>query len=123
MISSRLNECRILAVEDEYFLAMDLKRDLAAAGAHVLGPVPSIQKALAIIASELRIDGAVLDINLSGEMSFPVADALMLRRVPFVFTTGYVDGDLGKRYRHIGRCEKPTRFPVLLEALTTAISG
>ena len=123
MTASPLHDRRILAVEDEYFLAMDLERDLAEAGAHVLGPVPSIEQALAIIASEPDIDGAVLDINLAGDMSFPVADALLSRHIPFVMTTGYVDNDLGKRYPHITRCEKPTQFPKLLAALTAAMTA
>lgn len=121
MATSPLRDHRILAVEDEYYLAMDLERDLVAAGAYVLGPVPSVEQALALIASEPDMDAAVLDINLGGEMSFPVADALVARGIPFVIATGYVDGDLTKRYPGIPRCEKPIEFAKLSAALASAL--
>jgi DNA-binding response OmpR family regulator len=123
MTSSLLRDRRILAVEDEYYLAMSLEGDLTAAGVHVLGPVPSIEQALSLIASEPDIDAAVLDLNLGGEMSFPVADALAARAIPFVITTGYVDGDLDKRYPHITRCEKPVDTKQLLAALEATLAG
>lgn len=121
MTPQPLRERRILAVEDEYYLAMDLERDLTTAGATVLGPVPSVEKALALIASEPRIDAAVLDINLGGDMSFPVADVLVARGIPFVITTGYVDGDLTKRYPYIALCEKPIEWTKLSAALVAAL--
>lgn len=116
-----LHDRRILVVEDEYYLAMDLERELASVGVQVLGPVPSVDQALAAIAADPGIDGAVLDINLGGDMSFPVAEALFARNVPFVITTGYVDGDLDKRYPHITRCEKPVDPRKLSAALVAAL--
>lgn len=118
-----LRDRRILAVEDEYFLAMDLERDLTSAGAVVVGPVPSNEQALAMIGAEPAIDAAVLDVNLGGEMSYPVADALLARGIPFVFTTGYGDGDLDVRYPQIARCDKPLMFRKVEQALTEALAG
>ena len=119
MTAPPLRNRRVLIVEDEYFIAMQLQRDLAAAGAVVLGPVPSVAKALALIAAELRIDAAVVDVNLGGEMSFPVADALLARSVSFVFATGYTDGNLCARYPQIPRCDKPFDFPTLERMLAS----
>ncbi|WP_373866760.1 hypothetical protein [Methylobacterium oxalidis] len=79
----------VLLVEDDYFIAFDMQRHFETSGAHVLGPAPSVREALALISGAARIDAAVLDINLRGEMAFAVADELAARGVPFLFTTGY----------------------------------
>jgi CheY-like chemotaxis protein len=114
---SPLRDRRILVVEDEYFLAMELERDLRAAGARVIGPAPSVGQALALIASEPDIDVAVLDVNLRGEVVYPAADALIARRIPFLFATGYGDGELDDRFPRVVRCVKPFEFRALERAL------
>jgi hypothetical protein len=58
-------------------------------GAEVSGPLPSRREALPAFSSDERIDAAVPDINLRGEVIYPLADALRQRGVPFVFATGY----------------------------------
>lgn len=97
----------ILVVEDDYFVADDLAATLEAAGAKVVGPAASMSVALGLIDQTDRIDGAVLDINLKGEMAYPVADALQERSVPFVFATGYDRQTIPARYAHVSVCEKP----------------
>jgi DNA-binding response OmpR family regulator len=72
----------ILIVEDEYLMSDDLRQELERHGATVLGPAGAVDRALYLAASASRIDGAVLDINLNGEMVFPVLDALLQRDVP-----------------------------------------
>lgn len=84
-----LRDKRVLVVEDEDLVARELRHDLEDMGAHVLGPVPSVAMALAMLAQADAIDGAILDIDLRGETVFPVAGALHERHVPFVFWTGY----------------------------------
>lgn len=107
----------VLIVEDEYFIADDLRRIFEDQGARVLGPVGCVDEALAMIADTPRIDGAVLDINLRHVMVFPVADALSERGVPFVFLTGYEDGMIPTRLRGTIRCEKPVEPSRVAEAL------
>jgi len=85
----KLEGKRILLVEDEYFIVQDLARAFSAAGATVLGPAATLSEALELVVSSGALDGAVLDINLQGEMVFPLADVLVNRGVPFVFATGY----------------------------------
>jgi DNA-binding response OmpR family regulator len=97
---------RILVVEDEYFIASDLKRALAEAHATVVGPVCDIEKGLAIVASQ-QLDAAILDVNLEGAHCYPVADALAAHDVPFLFTTGYDAWALPENYRSVPRITKP----------------
>jgi CheY-like chemotaxis protein len=91
MASPALRDCRILVVEDEFLIAMNLSHDLEAAGSVVLGPVPSVDKAIKKIESEPNIDAAVADVNLGGVLAYAVADMLLARKIPFVFTSGYED--------------------------------
>jgi CheY-like chemotaxis protein len=108
---------RLLVVEDEYFLAEDMTKALSARGAEVLGPVGNVDAALALIREAGRIDGAVLDINLRGEMAYPVADLLLARGIPFVFVTGYDQEAIPPPYAAVRRCEKPVPLSRLLQAL------
>ena len=99
---------RVLVVEDEYMIAQDLARELEDVGAEVLGPVPSVADALALLVAEaVPPDAAILDVNLGGEMVFPVAEALRERGVPFVFVTGYDPWSLPQAYADVPCCEKP----------------
>ena len=118
--NTSLTDKRILVVEDEYLLMEDLCRELQDAGAVVVGPAPSVKQALALIETESAIDAAILDVNLGGEMAFPVAEALLRRECPFVFTTGYSDSILSMRYPDVPRVEKPTEFRHLAKALACA---
>ena len=97
---------RVLVVEDEYYLAQDLARALQKLGAQVVGPVPTLEAALALIGAE-PVDAAVLDINLRGEEVYPVADALAERGIPFVFATGYDRSSIPATYQDVPRWEKP----------------
>jgi CheY-like chemotaxis protein len=117
-----LRDRRVLIVEDEYLLADDITVAIEGAGAVVLGPVPSIDGALALIASEPQIDFALLDVNLRGDFVFPVADALMARDVPFAFATGYDEWALPERFADVPRIEKPLKANRLLSTLSSFLS-
>lgn len=107
MAEQKLQGCRVLVVEDEYLLADDLSHALADVGVHVLGPVASVEDGLTLIGSESSIDAAVLDVNLRGDMVFPVADELRSRGIPFAFATGYDEWALPERFVDAPRVEKP----------------
>lgn len=79
---------RILVIEDEPLIAMDIENELIAAGFTVLGPCTTVEAALAMI-EEHAVDAAVLDANLHGQPVDGVAAALAQRGVPFIFATGY----------------------------------
>lgn len=112
-----LEQKRILLVEDEYFIVQDMARAFAEAGAEVIGPSATVADALRQIAATPKLDGAVLDINLQGEMVYPVADALVTRGVPFVFATGYDRQSIPDRFAGHSRCEKPVRPDQVARAL------
>jgi CheY-like chemotaxis protein len=108
---------RVLVVEDDYHVADSLVSALATHGIAVIGPIATVEAALAAIAAGGRIDGAVLDINLRGEMGYPVADLLQARGVPFVITTGYDRHSVKQRYPEVACFEKPAMAARLLQAL------
>ena len=87
-MNSSLYGRRVLVVEDEMIVAWLLEDMLADFGCTIVGPAARIDQALAMIKAE-ALDAAVLDVNLNGQQSYPLADALVTRGVPFVFSTGY----------------------------------
>ncbi|MCR0983841.1 response regulator [Roseomonas populi] len=117
MAGADLTGRRVIVVEDDYLIADEMRELLEDSGAEVVGPAPTVQDALNLLGRPGAIDGAVLDVNLRGEPSYGVADALLARGVPFVFVTGYGSGVIPQRYAGGGRCEKP----VGIEAITRAL--
>lgn len=108
---------RLLLVEDDYLLAQFLTEILELMGAHVIGPVASVDDALDVIERCPDIDAAILDVNLRGEPVYPVADLLGHRDVPFVFASGYGPESIPSRYRDARLCTKPVNPDALLVAL------
>jgi CheY-like chemotaxis protein len=83
---------RVLLADDESLLVMVMEEVLQEFGCEVLGPAATVEEALCLSRSEAgRIDAAVLDVNLAGRPSFPVADLLAGAGVPVAFVTGYRD--------------------------------
>lgn len=125
-LTTALEGLRILIVEDDYFIATDLGCRLTDFGAQVVGPIGFIDEAIAFIADHC-IDGhcdafdcAVLDVSLHGQKSYAIADALMARKIPFVFATGYDAEAIDDAYRCYPRCEKPVNESALIAAVLTA---
>lgn len=112
-----LSGWQILVVEDEYLLADDLQGSLSQAGAKVVGPAPGVEEATMLMGATAHIDAAILDINLKGEMVFPVADLLRERGVPFVFATGYDAWAVPARFAEVPRVEKPLKGRNIVAAL------
>lgn len=98
---------RVLIVEDEYFIATDIKRTLKGEGAEIVGPVGNLESGLSLADEEL--DAAILDVNLEEALSYPIADRLRDRRVPYLFLTGYDAWSLPAEHRDTARLAKP--FP------------
>ncbi len=112
---------RVLVVEDEVLVSWVLEDILADLGCQVVGPAARVNQALAMVDSEV-IDLAILDINLNGQNSFPVADALVARGVPFVFSTGYNNDGFGDVYKRYPMMQKPYSQADLIVALERALA-
>lgn len=121
--SAALAGCRVLIVEDDFFIAEDVADAFRAQGAAVLGPVSGIDAALALVEAVPGPDAAVLDLNLGAVMSYPIADALIRLRVPFVFTTGYDASAILPRYWSVPRCEKPVDLAQVTRMVRGMIRG
>ena len=105
-------------VEDDYITAEDLKAELETTGAEVLGPVPDFEAALNLLASVPFPDVAILDVNLGGEMVFPLADRLRERGIPILFATGYECSAIPEPYACHPCLEKPLDVRQVAQALT-----
>jgi|SRR3954471_10018410 len=113
-----LNRRRILVVEDDFFIVTELVGWLEAAGVEVIGPAASVEDALALVATPgLRLDGAILDINIRDRRVYPVADALHSLGVPYIFTTGYDSAAIPPAYAAVPRCQKPVDCAELIKML------
>ena len=97
---------RILVVEDEPLVAMNLSKSLVELGFSVVGPYSTLAKA-ATAAVETEVDAALLDVNLSGQTVYPVAEILASKNVPFAFITGYGTEALPSKYANAPVLQKP----------------
>ena len=111
---------RVLVVEDEILVAMLLEDMLADLGFEVLGPAMRLDAALKMALDE-SFDLAVLDVNLANEQSFPVAQLLQERGIPFVFATGYGLRGLDKRFQEVTTLQKPFEPDQLANAISLAL--
>lgn len=103
-----LRGLRVLLVEDELLIAQMLRVMLEDLGCAVVGPAARVNEALDLIEAE-PVDAAVLDICLNRQFSYPVADELTLRGVPFLFSTGYQPDRVRPEYRDCPILQKPYR--------------
>ena len=113
---------RVLVVEDERAIALDLCETLGQEGASIVGPACSVEDALSIVESAGPLDAAVLDIELEGEPVYPVADRLQQLGVPYLFTTAYEATEIPDRYRLAPRFEKPVGTGTLLDAIRDQVT-
>ena len=112
---------RILLVEDEALIALDMQDILEEAGYAVVGPADRVGSALALAESEM-LDAALLDVNLDGEKVWPVAEALRKRDIPFVLLTGSPSGqEQSPGTVRAPQLSKPVQQPALLEAISAVL--
>jgi DNA-binding response OmpR family regulator len=97
---------RLLLVEDDPVVAMELDEIIRVLGAEVVGPFGRIGPALAAIRRD-AISGGVLDVRLDGETTFSIIDILLDRADPILLVTGGDAAELPQQYRHVPRLQKP----------------
>ena len=111
----------ILIVEDESLVAMLLETILEDMGCTPVGPISNVDEALALLAGDVALDGALLDVNVAGREVFPVAAALKALGVPFVFSTGYGEGGLPDEWRGEAVIQKPFTEAAVRDALDKVV--
>jgi DNA-binding NtrC family response regulator len=114
---------RVLVIEDEMLVAMEYEGLLQRQGCTVLGPAPTVDRALALLAHD-RPDAALLDLNLNGEPATAVAVALKARGVPFVLVTGYGEVQSSEpELQGAPRVDKPVNHQELVRALARVMDA
>ncbi|WP_035705139.1 response regulator [Niveispirillum irakense] len=96
----------ILIVEDEFLIAIHAADVMEGLGFRVGGPVATVDQALDMVRAE-QFDGAILDVNLSGTLVFPLAEELAARDIPFILTSGYEATGLPPVWRDRPHLRKP----------------
>jgi DNA-binding response OmpR family regulator len=112
---------RVLIVEDEMMVSMLLEDMLDELGYQVVGPVADLGEARKI-AERGEIEAAILDVNLNGQDTFPLAKLLTEREIPFVFATGYGTNGVSEHFRHTPALQKPFQSADLARALRTVLT-
>jgi DNA-binding response OmpR family regulator len=107
---------RVFVVEDEMLVAMLIEDMLDEMGHKLAGLATHLDAALAQ-ACDVETDVAVLDVNLNGKLSFPIADILRARGVPFLFASGYGAAGLNDAYKGTLALQKPFEAEELAGAL------
>jgi two-component SAPR family response regulator len=108
---------RVLIVDDNYLVATSMASVLQFAGAEITGMVPRLEQAMEVVRSDRdTFDVVVLDVDLDGTPSYPLAEMLDEYGIPYVFVTGYEE--LEPRFDDRPKCTKP----VTAEALCAAVA-
>ena len=118
-----LEGLRILIAEDNLFAAMELEQTLVNLGCQPVGPVGQVDQAMRLALQE-DLDGALLDVDLRGELIFAVAEELQRRRIPMIFASGYGTDDVfPAAFVHYPRLPKPFGEDDVRRALEAIVAG
>ncbi|WP_158884055.1 response regulator [Rhodanobacter sp. L36] len=107
----------VMVVEDELLIAASLEMALEAKGYRILGPVATVDAALALLENSPCPDMAVIDYRLATTTTEALIPALKENRIPVCVLTGYAPSQLPTAYDHLTVLEKPFRLKTLLTAL------
>jgi DNA-binding response OmpR family regulator len=113
---------RVLIVEDEPIIVMLLEEYLRDAGCEVVASAVNLEKAIDLAAT-LDIHLAILDVSLGQNSSFPIANILTGRKIPFLFASGFGSQSLPAEYRHHRMLGKPFDFSELVEGIDATLAG
>ena len=116
---ARERKHRILVVEDEAMISMLLEDMVLDCGGEIVGPVAKFDDALEL-AHQAEFGVAVLDLNLNGTLSYPIAEVIRERGIPVIFATGYGADGLLDRFRDCPTLQKPFSQQDFAEAVAAA---
>jgi two-component SAPR family response regulator len=117
-----LQGARVLVLEDETLVSMMVEDMLMDLGCEIVGPFARLDQAMAFVDGGGEIDLALLDVNLGGERSFPLAEKLSGLNIPFVFTTGYDESGMPDSWRGRPSLRKPFMMHEMAAVLRSAIA-
>lgn len=106
VVVSSLSGKKVLIVEDEFLVAVQVEDALLSFGCEPIGPITTLDAAFQVSVST-KFDIAVLDINLGGKLVYPLADELNTRGIPFLLVSGYSSQHIPEQYRSMPRVQKP----------------
>jgi len=113
---------RVLILEDEFLVAMDLEGLISEMGHQVVASLTRVGEAIKF-SNTAEIDFAILDLNLRGEKSFPVAEVLRGRGIPFVFASGYGSDGLSAGFENERVIQKPYGLPEIRQVVEDIFRG
>ncbi len=116
-LSHTLDGSRVLVVEDQYFLATEMRRLVQQLGGDVIGPAKDVESALGLLDRVPAPDLAILDVNLNGGRVDRLADTLRALGVPLLFATGYEAWALDSRFAGEPLVSKPVTAAPLAAAV------
>ena len=105
-MSALLDGIRVLVVEDEFLVALDLEAMIRDLGGTVAGPVAHLDAARTVLLQE-KINCAILDVRLDGNTSLPLADELIASGFPVILASGYGSDQLPNRFADTPKLQKP----------------
>ncbi len=117
-----LKGAKVLVLEDETLVSMMVEDMLMDLGCEIIGPFSRLDQALNAVKEGVEFDMALLDVNLGGERSFPLAEVLAEKNIPFVFTTGYDESGMPDAWRGRPSLRKPFMMHEMATILRTARS-
>jgi CheY-like chemotaxis protein len=113
---------QILVVEDESMVAMMIEDMLEDLGHRVIATSGRMAEA-SKLAADASADLAILDVNLNGEETYPLASSLAFRKIPFIFATGYGSSGIRAEWSSVPVLQKPFQSRELAEAISLAIGN
>jgi CheY-like chemotaxis protein len=117
-----LQGLKVLVVEDESMVSMLMEDMLQDLGCTVVGTVARFEEALRLATNDPAFDVALLDVNLNGRQTFPIAEQLAARGVRFIFATGYGEGILPPSLQGGQILQKPFELQALQRVLRHAMA-
>jgi CheY-like chemotaxis protein len=117
-----LTTMRVLLVEDEIIIRMMVADMVEELGHAVAAEAGDVDRAAELAQTGL-FDLAILDVNLNGKMSFPVADIIVRRRIPLIFASGYALTNIPAAFGSAPKLQKPFQIDKLAKAIVTASEG
>lgn len=121
--AGRADGARILVVEDEALVAINLESILEDLGYRVVGPVMRMDRLVAIVEAGIDADAAILDVNIAGAEVFPQAERIARSGIPILFATGYGRAGLPAAWKDWPVIQKPYTPAEIRDAVRRVLGG